>query len=123
MLGHLLGRPKKDMSILKEERKIAYRDNTDKIAVESAFGLSKHSYGLGLITAKLDETTRNAIAMPVLAMNIDRILAKRMLIFLARIYDLISRSISEAIHEKRRDIHSGRLLSRNYLTGNIQAIQ
>ena len=85
------------MSIRKEERKIAYRDNTDRIAVESAFAPAKHSYGLGLITAKLDETTRNAIAMSVLAMNIDRILAKRMFIFLAKIYGLIRTALLETI--------------------------
>ena len=54
-------------------------------------------YGLGLITAKLDETTRDAITMSVLAMNIDRILAKRMFIFLAKIHGLIRRAILEAI--------------------------
>jgi hypothetical protein len=97
MSGPLLGRPRKDVSVRKEERKIAYRDNTDRIAVERAFALAKHSYGLGLITAKLDETTRNAIAMSVLAMNIDRILAKRMFIFLAKIYGLIRRAILETI--------------------------
>ena len=33
MSGPLLGRPRKDVSVRKEERKIAYRDNTDRIAV------------------------------------------------------------------------------------------
>ncbi len=63
MSGPLLGRPRKDMSVRKEERRIAYRDNTDRIAVERAFALTKHSCRLGLIIAKLGETTRNAIAM------------------------------------------------------------
>ena len=83
------------MSIRKEEQKIAYRDNTNRMAVERAFALAKHSYGLGLVTARLDVTTRNMIAMSVLAMNIDRILAKRMFIFLAKIYGQIRMAILE----------------------------
>lgn len=93
----LLGRPRKDVSVRKEERKIAYKDNTDRITVERAFALAKHSYGLVLIIAKLDETTRNAIAISVLTMNIDRILAKRMFIFFAKKYGLIRRAILETI--------------------------
>ena len=88
MSGPLLGRPRKDNSVRKEERKIAYKDNTDRIAVERAFALAKHSYGLGLITARLDATTRNAIAMSVLAMNVDRIVARRTSLLLCAIFDL-----------------------------------
>ena len=86
MSGPLLGRPKKDSIVRKEERKLAYRDNTDRIAVERAFALAKHSYGLGLITARLDATTRNAIAMSVLAMNVDRITAKRVRLLLRALF-------------------------------------
>lgn len=72
-------RLRKDMTIpKKEERKTAYKDNTDRIAVERAFALAKHSYGLGLIKAELDVTTRNVIAMSLLEMKIDSILAKWM---------------------------------------------
>ena len=104
MSGPLLGRPRKDMSIRKEEQKIAYRDNTDRIAVERAFALAKHSYGLGLVTARLDETTRNTIAMSVLSMNIDRILAKRMFIFWAKIYGLIRTAILETIKGRNDEL-------------------
>ena len=104
MSGPLLGRPRKDMSIRKEEQKIAYKDNTDRIAVERAFALAKHSYGLGLVTARLDETTRNTIAMSVLAMNIDRILAKRMFIFWAKICGLIRTAILETIKGSKDEL-------------------
>ena len=67
-----------------KKRKLAYRDNTDRIAVERAFALAKHSYGLGLITARLDATTRNAIAMSILAGNVNRIAAMRAGLFYAR---------------------------------------
>ena len=100
----LLGRPRKDMSIRQEEQKIAYKDNTDRIAVERAFALAKHSYGLGLVTARLDETTRNTIAMSVLAMNIDRILAKRMFIFWAKICGLIRTAILETIKGRKDEL-------------------
>lgn len=70
MSGPALGRPKKAEKIDKKE---AYQDNADRIAVERAFALAKHSYGLGLITSKLDTTTRSSIALSIIAMNVDRI--------------------------------------------------
>ena len=54
-------------------RKTEYKDNADRIAVERAFALAKQKYGLGLITSRLDETTRSSIALSVIAMNVDRI--------------------------------------------------
>ncbi len=70
--GPSLGRPKKDTSV---DRKIEYKDNADRVEVERAFALAKHSYGLGLIMTKRDETTRSSIALSVIAMNVDRILS------------------------------------------------
>ena len=55
------------------DRKTEYKDNADRIAVERAFALAKQKYGLGLITSRLDETTRSSIALSVIAMNVDRI--------------------------------------------------
>lgn len=66
-----LGRPKKNGKV---DKKQEYRDNADRIAVERAFALAKHSYGLGLVVTKLDETTRSYITLSVLAMNVDRIM-------------------------------------------------
>ncbi len=87
-----------------KRKTIAYRDNTDRITVERAFALAKHSYGLGLVTARLDETTRNTIAMSVLAMNIDRILAKRMFILWAKICGLIRTAILETIKGRKDEL-------------------
>lgn len=53
--------------------KTEYTDNIDRIAVEKAFALAKHKYGHGLITSRLDQTTRSSIALSVIAMNGDRI--------------------------------------------------
>ena len=68
--GPSLGRPKKNAVT---DRKTEYKDNADRIAVERAFALAKQKYGLGLITNRLDETTRSSIALSVIAMNVDRI--------------------------------------------------
>lgn len=68
--GPSLGRPKKNVTT---DRKTEYEDNADRIAVERAFALAKQKYGLGLITSRLDETTRSSIVLSVIAMNVDRI--------------------------------------------------
>ncbi len=70
--GPKLGRPKEDD---KADKKLAYKEYKDRIAIERAFALAKHSYGLGRITTKLDETTRSSIALSVIVMNVARIQA------------------------------------------------
>lgn len=67
-----LGRPRKDA---KADKKLEYIDNSECIAVENAFALAKHSYGLGMVTTELDEITRSSIALSILAKNVDRIMA------------------------------------------------
>ena len=68
--GPKLGRPVKDAKITKEEKKKAYKDNTDRIEVERFFSLEKEYNGAGLITTKLSETTMSSIAMSVLVTNL-----------------------------------------------------
>lgn len=69
MSGPALGRPKKNAQI---DKKQEYIDNTDRIEIERAFSLAKRKYGLGLITTKLDTTTRGSIVLSILAMNVNR---------------------------------------------------
>ena len=69
MYGPALGCPKKNAQ---NDKKQEYIDNTDRIEVERAFSLAKRKYGLGLITTKLDETTRGSIVLSILAMNVNR---------------------------------------------------
>ena len=69
--GKALGRTKKDPT--PEEKKIAHLDNTDRIEVERGFSLAKRCFGMGLITTKLDITTRSSIALSILAMNISNL--------------------------------------------------
>ena len=68
--GKALGRPKRNPT--PEEKKIAHHDNTDRIEVERGFSLAKRCFGMGLITTKLDITTRSSIALSILAMNLAR---------------------------------------------------
>ena len=66
--GKALGRSKKNPTL--EEKKIAHQDNMDRIEVERGFSLAKRCFGMGLITTKLDITTRSSIALSILAMNL-----------------------------------------------------
>ena len=66
--GPALGRPR-ELSL--EEKKQAYKDNTDRIEVERGFSLAKRCYGLGLIRTKLDTTTRSSIELSILVMNMN----------------------------------------------------
>ena len=69
--GKALGRPKKKPS--PEEKKTAHQDNTDRIEVERGFSLAKRCFGMGLITTKLDITTRSSIALSILVMNLSNL--------------------------------------------------
>lgn len=70
MSGPALGRPKR---MTTDEKKRSYIDNTDRIEVERGFRLAKRCYGLGLLRAKLDVTTRSSIAVSIIAMNVNRL--------------------------------------------------
>lgn len=55
MSGSKLGRPSARQQSQKEKKQ-EYQDNTDRIGIEREFSLEKHSYSLGLITTRLEET-------------------------------------------------------------------
>ncbi len=80
--GKPLGRPKKQPDI---DKKTEYKDNTDRIEIERKFSLSKRKFGLGLLLTKREDTTKSAIALSILAMNVDRLLAT----FLRFIFSLL----------------------------------
>jgi IS5 family transposase len=87
--GPALGRPKKGA---KAERKLAYADNIDRNEIERTFSLAKRNYGLGLLRTKREDTTRGAIALSVLAMNISK-MAKAL--FCPKTIGVFSRFISK----------------------------
>lgn len=81
MSGPKLGRPSAEPS--REERRTAYRDNTDRIEVERSFSLSKRCYGLGLIKTKLEETSYGSVGLSIFVTNLFRILDRSGVLFFA----------------------------------------
>jgi len=80
--GPALGRPKKDAVV---DKKQEYTDICDRNAVEGEFGVGKRSYGWGLITARLKETSESLICITILVMN----LRKRLRSFLHFFWKLL----------------------------------
>lgn len=74
MSGPRLGRKASDPDLAEAEKKVEYQDNTDRIAVERSFSLSKRCYKMGLVMEYLDDTVHTAVSLSVLATNLFEIL-------------------------------------------------
>ena len=69
--GPRLGRPKnKDENENKSLKKIAIQDKKDRLEIERYFSKAKRCSGMGLIKAKLSETTLTKIALSVFVCNL-----------------------------------------------------
>ena len=68
--GPALGRPKKGET---RDKAQDYRDERERVEVERRFSLAKRKCGMGLVTAKLQETAAHVIAMSVLVLNLRKI--------------------------------------------------
>ena len=68
--GPALGRPRKDEILDKAQN---YLDECERVEVERRFSLAKRKCGMGLVTAKLQETAAHVIAMSVLVLNLRKI--------------------------------------------------
>ena len=68
--GPALGRPKKDTYRDKEQD---YRDECERVEVERKFSLGKRKCGMGLVTAKLEETAAHVAALSILLLNLHKI--------------------------------------------------
>jgi hypothetical protein len=68
--GKPLGRPKREPDIDKKQER---REQTERIEVERKFSQAKGSFGLGMIRARLKETSQTAIALSILMLNIAHI--------------------------------------------------
>ncbi len=68
--GPALGRPKKDIAPNQRQN---YVDECERVEVERRFSLAKRSCGLGLITARLQQTACHCIAMSILLLNLRKI--------------------------------------------------
>ena len=74
--GPRLGRPPKqteqNKAKIAADKKLARQDEIDRIAIEGRFGLGKRHYSLGRIMTKLNYTSKTAIIMSFLVMNLER---------------------------------------------------
>ena len=68
--GVPLGRQIRDLTSYKKLKKRRQKEARIRNAIEGAFGVGKRRYGLGLVLAKLRETSENWIAMVIFVMNI-----------------------------------------------------
>jgi len=68
--GKPLGRPKADNRM---DKKVMRKDEIDRVGVEREFSYAKGSFGLGQIRSKLKDTSKTAIALSILALNIAHI--------------------------------------------------
>jgi len=76
MSGPRLGRPPKpteeNKAKLQEASRQARQDELDRIPIEGKFGLGKRRYGLNRIMTKLSFTSKTAIALTFLVMNLEK---------------------------------------------------
>ena len=74
--GPKLGRPPKQTEENKDKikalKKLARQDEIDRIAIEGKFGQAKRRYSLNRIMTKLNNTSKTAIVMSFLVMNLER---------------------------------------------------
>ena len=68
--GPALGRPRKGEA---RDKAQDYRDECERVEVERRFSMAKRKCGMGLVTAKLQETAVHVIAMSVLVLNLRKI--------------------------------------------------
>ena len=78
--GPALGRPRKGEIRGKAQD---YLDECERVEVERRFSLAKRKCGMGLVTAKLQETAAHVIAMSVLVLNLRKIQCALLQIFAA----------------------------------------
>lgn len=50
-----------------------YRDECERVEVERKFSLGKRKCGMGLVTAKLEETAAHVVALSILLLNLRKI--------------------------------------------------
>lgn len=70
-LGPALGRPPK-AGYRSDQKQMARQDAADRNGIEGKFGGGKRKYGLGLIRAKLVESSESVIYLQLLVMNLER---------------------------------------------------
>ncbi|SPD72375.1 transposase [uncultured Desulfobacterium sp.] len=87
-LGRSPNKTEKNKIKLSMDNKLAYQDEIDRIAIERKFGLCKRRYSLGRIMTKLDCTSKTAIVLSFLVMNLEKWLKAIFLSFFLPSYSL-----------------------------------
>ena len=75
--GPPLGRPPKAADAAREQKKLARRDEIDRIPIEGKFGQGKRRFGLARIMAKLSAASMTVIGLNLLVMNLNEIFCVR----------------------------------------------
>ncbi|AWW25934.1 hypothetical protein DOZ58_04300 [Acetobacterium sp. KB-1] len=78
--GPKLGRKPKVVS--SEVKQVERADNGERNTIEGSYGVTKRKYGFGLVRTKLEDTTKSAIILQFLVMNLNR----RMRFFLSQFW-------------------------------------
>ena len=83
MNGPRLGKPPKDPAVRKQELHQEWLESGERGDIERRFGISKRSYSLGRVTAKLKQTSEVMIHLSVLTLNLQKRLRLLLRFFLA----------------------------------------
>ncbi len=81
MSGPALGKPPKNRTLSRQEKKQEYQDNCARNAVEGVFGTGKTAYGLARVPARLKETAFCVIGIALLLLNLTRSLRAALVLF------------------------------------------
>ena len=104
--GPRLGRPPKQTEENKDKikalKEIARQDEIDRIAIEGKFGQGKRRYSLGRIMTKLNYTSKTAIVMSFLVMNLERWLKAIFLSLFRLLYGLYGHGFKVSICIRNR---------------------
>jgi hypothetical protein len=87
----------------KEQKKLQYQDEIDRIAVEGKFGQGKRRFSLERIMAKLAETSEVVIMVSFIVMNLEKILSS-ILLFLPGLWLEVYQPFREAIRSLYKEI-------------------
>lgn len=99
MNGPRLGRPPKDKELYRQQKADERREAGERNEVEGKFGTGKRVYGLGRLTARLQDTCETQIHMIILTMN----LLKKM----KSSFGLNFRSLTKAFIDKQMQVMPG----------------
>ena len=100
--GAPLGRPAKEAVKSKKAKKRRKEEASIRNRIEGAFGVGKRRFGLGLVMAKLRETSESWIAMVIFVMNISRWLRDILFLYVYRVHISVFIALSRFITLIRR---------------------